>query len=861
MASTSQSPSSLSRGFSVYQPTLGTPLQFFPALGSQELDDMINVFSPGPSSAGEKRAAITFDFFKHVQMTGQTYKFYPVSAPSATASPSTASPSMDSASSSFNVFAPITSSWDWSATSASSISSSSRVSLQRRRESKTRSRPPRHQTTDISHLPGMKILTKDGLDVTDSASRGSKTKEQRDHAHLMRVIKACDNCRRKKIRCDPSHKKRGAAQVAPQSPPKPTKKARTVPSESAPPCHLPVMITNPEIVFPGSSSFDQDLAFSFTGLEDFDPTTLSYDPFDEFVQFPPTDTPDFDSLLDTTDYNSSQSSSSSSSAASPLKSVTPSSQQDSGAPAGAELVNPELQARTPNFPFSEHSGSSSDYTDFNLFSPSSSFSEDERMLPISSSSSSLPNLNEPSLSECPQPSLAAATSGEAIEWSDPGLSIDEVQFHSANYVGGRGRSAVHDSVQLTTRSTLGESGNESYYNLNTTTLSESVGEGVLRCPPGIVVVDGDTSSGGQTLANLPLRSESSAASVSLDVCPSASPGVLVDQAVITGTQSTASAIGSVRTFTEYHAELSIVRRLSGKKALPAELGHQSAPVAAYRTHSDMPTPAAQSHAVDSPESIRSGSHALLSADADAPRQSSTNRPTNLTIDDASSFSQNRTHLIDTGHRTSEATNGLADGTQGVVSSSLEDCNEQRFRLPRSADSTYALASGAPSQGVLAISRRLDIGGDAGPSALCSPTAGTGADLHDGSCDRGTCGTSTPISQAIVAQPLVTSNFAANSPVTSSDTETSLMTSASSNADLASFRTATQLANSFSAMSSLALYVLVATIAAANTSVETRARFANMKQLPPLDKFHRAMSRRSALGLQARLTPVSSMCAA
>ncbi|GAB0146179.1 hypothetical protein EsHS_00006588 [Epichloe bromicola] len=775
MASTSQSPSSLSRGFSVYQPTLGTPLQFFPALGSQELDDMINVFSPGPSSAGEKRAAITFDFFKHVQMTGQTYKFYPVSAPSATASPSTASPSMDSASSSFNVFAPITSSWDWSATSASSISSSSRVSLQRRRESKTRSRPPRHQTTDISHLPGMKILTKDGLDVTDSASRGSKTKEQRDHAHLMRVIKACDNCRRKKIRCDPSHKKRGAAQVAPQSPPKPTKKARTVPSESAPPCHLPVMITNPEIVFPGSSSFDQDLAFSFTGLEDFDPTTLSYDPFDEFVQFPPTDTPDFDSLLDTTDYNSSQSSSSSSSAASPLKSVTPSSQQDSGAPAGAELVNPELQARTPNFPFSEHSGSSSDYTDFNLFSPSSSFSEDERMLPISSSSSSLPNLNEPSLSECPQPSLAAATSGEAIEWSDPGLSIDEVQFHSANYVGGRGRSAVHDSVQLTTRSTLGESGNESYYNLNTTTLSESVGEGVLRCPPGIVVVDGDTSSGGQTLAN-------------------ASPGVLVDQAVITGTQSTASAIGS-------------------------------------------------------------------SADADAPRQSSTNRPTNLTIDDASSFSQNRTHLIDTGHRTSEATNGLADGTQGVVSSSLEDCNEQRFRLPRSADSTYALASGAPSQGVLAISRRLDIGGDAGPSALCSPTAGTGADLHDGSCDRGTCGTSTPISQAIVAQPLVTSNFAANSPVTSSDTETSLMTSASSNADLASFRTATQLANSFSAMSSLALYVLVATIAAANTSVETRARFANMKQLPPLDKFHRAMSRRSALGLQARLTPVSSMCAA
>lgn len=448
----------------------------------------------------------------------------------------------------------------------------------------------------------MKILTKDGLDVTDSASRGSKTREQRDHAHLMRVIKACDNCRRKKIRCDPSHKKRGAVQEAPQSTPKPTKKAKTVSSESVPPCHLPVTATNPEIVFHGSSSsFDQDLTFSFTGLEDFDHTALSYDLFDEFVQFPPTDTPDFDSLLDTTDYNSSQSSSSSSFAASPLKSVTPSSQQDPAAPAGAELVNPELQARTPNFPFSDHAASSSDYTDFNLFSPSSSFSEDERMLPISSlSSSSLPNLNGPSLSECPQPSLAAATSGEAIEWSDPGrLSIDQVQFHSANYVGGSGRSAVQDSLQSTTRSTLGGSGNEWYYSRNTTTLSESVGEGAFCCSPGIAVVNGGTSSGRQTLANVririhfamisreltswkvPLSFESPAASVSLDVRPSVcpprfvpsasafmltstqtSPGILVDQAAIAGTPATASVIGSVSSFADMNL---LLRELTSKK--------------------------------------------------------------------------------------------------------------------------------------------------------------------------------------------------------------------------------------------------------------------------------------------------------
>lgn len=251
-----------------------------------------------------------------------------------------------------------------------------------------------------------------------------------------------------------------------------------------------------------------------------------------------------------------------------------------------------------------------------------------------------------------------------------------------------------------------------------------------------------------------------------------------------------------------------------------------------------------------------------SADADAPRQSSTNCPTNLSVDDASSPSQDRTHLIDAGHRTSEATNGLADGTRGVVSSPLEDCNDQRFRLLQSAESTYALASGAPSQGVLDInSRGLDTGGDAGPSALCSPTAGTGADLHDGSCDPTTCGTSAPATQAVVAQSLVTCNVAADSHVTSSDTdETWPITLASSNADLASSWTATQLANSFGAMSSLALYVLGVAIAAAKASVETRARFANMRQLQPLHKLDRAMSRRSALGLRARLTAVCSMCA-
>lgn len=50
-------------------------------------------------------------------------------------------------------------------------------------------------------------MTKDGIDVTTTAGRGIKTKEQREHAHLMRIMKACDACKRKKIRCDPSHRR------------------------------------------------------------------------------------------------------------------------------------------------------------------------------------------------------------------------------------------------------------------------------------------------------------------------------------------------------------------------------------------------------------------------------------------------------------------------------------------------------------------------------------------------------------------------------------------------------------------------------------------------------------------------------
>lgn len=618
MAST-QSTSTLPQGFSVYQPTLGAPLQFFPALGSQQLDDLINAFIPGPSPASEKRATISLDFLEYAQMTGQTFKFYPVhSAPSAATSPSTASPSVDSVNSSFNV-SPIMTSWDWSATSGTSVASSSRGSTQRRRQSKTSSPPSRHQTTDFSHLPGMKILTKDGQDVTNSASRGSKTKEQRDHAHLMRIIKACDSCKRKKIRCDPSHKKRGVAQVTPQPAPKPAKKARTVPQDP-PPCPPPATVMDPEMLF-SSSSFDLDSTFDFSGLENLDPATLPYDPFEEFVQYPSMDASEFDFLLETGDYLSSQSGTSASSS-----SATPSSQQESGAPPGGEFINPDLQERSPSFPYLERSGSSSDYTDFNLFSPSSSFSEDERMLPIGSSTSSLPSLNEPSLSECPPPSFETAANGEAIEWNRPGLSIDELQFHSANEsVGGSGHGLLNSSGGHATTShlrTAGESANEYGSRLHTIPGSEPLSQVVICCPPGTVVIAGDASSGNQILDNVRPQSRllispkqkltfwkvstsfnSSAASVSLDVGASVcsqpaatlspgliltptqeSPGVFVDQFAANATSNASSRISSVRTSVLIKS-LCLVRKLTSKKVLPAEYVGQFTTAATNRNHS------------------------------------------------------------------------------------------------------------------------------------------------------------------------------------------------------------------------------------------------------------------------------------
>lgn len=467
MASQSISTSALPQGFSVYQPTLGAPLQFFPALGTQQLDEMMHAYLPGTASIKEKRATVSLDFLEHAQLTGQTFKFYAVYSISSPYAPSP----VNSASSSFNV-SPATSSWDWSQTPSTdaSVSSSSRS----RKPSKASSPVSRHQTTDFSHLPGMKIMTREGLDVTNSASRGSKTKEQRDHAHLMRIIKACDACKRKKIRCDPSHKKRSAPQAQSQaSLPKPAKKARTV-SQKATAVSPPVT----EGQFDLPSAFNFDPTFTFADLEGIDSTMAmaanANESWEEFIQFPAADMEeDYDFFYDPEGYLSSQSSAASSQP-SPFKASTPNSQQESNGVPGLEVDFADSQSTSPQLPFLDQVGSVSSYTDFNLFSPGSTFSEDDRMVSISSSRELSPN--QPSIPECPVPGSQAFIGGDGVtDWTGLGTTVSPLQTIVAN--GGE----YHDGAEFYDPGS-GLDGHTNYYAPQT--LNASDDQFHKTAPPG-----------------------------------------------------------------------------------------------------------------------------------------------------------------------------------------------------------------------------------------------------------------------------------------------------------------------------------------------------------------------------------------
>ncbi|KAK8099403.1 uncharacterized protein PG998_012644 [Apiospora kogelbergensis] len=406
-------------GFSVYQPALGAPLQFVPEMGSQELDDMINVYVPGPASILDKRTAVSLEFFDYTIHTGELFKFFYVYSPiSTTASPASSSMHDSGYGSHFNT-SPVMSESQWAQTTPSSSASQANV---RKSSKKTASSVSKHQATDFSHLPGFSIMTKDGQDVTNSASRGCKTKEQRDHAHLMRIIKACESCRKKKTRCDPSHRKAAKTQSVSESNGRAAKAKKATTTKSA-----SVASAKAESAM-AASSFNSSVAGSFTLDQSFasalEPIPDSWDQFIQYDEENAESIPqDYDFFYDPAGYLSPSVSSTSSQVPSPQQPVTPPNAATPGqlfvpaeAPAFLQPVSREridtvnngatglqqvqaLGSRTepfhrditgsdaygtdlghkPTLPYlaGDAADIGNDYVDFNLYSPASSFLEED----------------------------------------------------------------------------------------------------------------------------------------------------------------------------------------------------------------------------------------------------------------------------------------------------------------------------------------------------------------------------------------------------------------------------------------------------------------------------------------------------
>ncbi|RDW62150.1 hypothetical protein BP6252_11583 [Coleophoma cylindrospora] len=223
--------------FTITQPFLGAPLQFSPALGSKELEFLVDAYVMGAGSHNEKLSEVTIDFYNFATvdiLTGALVRRYDVLPIPFATSPSlgmdldldlelnfrsdimfTPSPS-SGYDSSFAGFTPPpttpSSSFTSSAAASTSGTKSQKSKDTHRVTKKSSSAKKESKAAATARLPGFSIMTKDGVDVTTSAGRGTKTKEQREHAHLMRIMKACDACKRKKVKCDPSHPRDAAAE-------------------------------------------------------------------------------------------------------------------------------------------------------------------------------------------------------------------------------------------------------------------------------------------------------------------------------------------------------------------------------------------------------------------------------------------------------------------------------------------------------------------------------------------------------------------------------------------------------------------------------------------------------------------------
>lgn len=382
------------RGFYVFQAALGSPLQFHPALGTSELDALMDAYLPCPGSIQDKRASISVDFFDHFRLTGESIKFYEVPGwvNSANSSPNSA---RDSGYGSSFTASPLAPTWSWGtldSTAVSTPSTSSSVSTPQipsrraQQSSRKQSTSSRAGAGDFSNLPGMKILTRDGRDVTNTATRGCKTKEQRDHAHLMRIMKACESCKKKKVRCDPSHRSlTSPVSPAQQQPARSAKKARISSSQPKPavaaPSFEPAIFEQPASLPALPDSFEFD-SFDFLNETPLDEQAS----WDEFLRF----NGELDSVFPDGLGNLPD-----------LQTTIPSAPNRppaSGYPdpcdvplALAQPGDVDVQG-VPGLPYMDENDQPHNYVDFNLYSPSSSFADSEPSLSTDLSVESIPRL-------------------------------------------------------------------------------------------------------------------------------------------------------------------------------------------------------------------------------------------------------------------------------------------------------------------------------------------------------------------------------------------------------------------------------------------------------------------------------------
>ncbi|KAI1423891.1 hypothetical protein F5Y12DRAFT_505026 [Xylaria sp. FL1777] len=345
-------------GFSVHQPSIGSPLQFFPAMGSKQLDEMIDAYVPGDASILDKRAAVSMEFFEYTMATGDLFKFFMVYP---TLGSTNTSPTMDSDYHSGFTTSPVMSESQWTSTSSRVVSSSS-----------SKKATP---ANDFSNLPGMKIMTKDGRDVTNSASRGCKTKEQRDHAHLMRIIKACDSCRRKKTKCDPSHKRPAAGTSSGKISKKASKNSR--PAAAPPQTAAKEALHNIEFdqIFSASSlSFD---SFAESLHAPTDGFSMEWDQFIQYDEEPTEAIPyDYDFFLDPAGFFSPATT-----ASFPSSSTSPSQLPITPIDRDVNIIDNSTEGHDhkPILPYLNPAlvEDGRNYVDFNLYSPQSSFLDED----------------------------------------------------------------------------------------------------------------------------------------------------------------------------------------------------------------------------------------------------------------------------------------------------------------------------------------------------------------------------------------------------------------------------------------------------------------------------------------------------